>query len=200
MRAQNLKRGVHVREEGRQVGTEAAILEIVESRYAPTGGDTLEELRRGLVGVDAGRGEQADQAIGFHQAQGAFHEERVEIDVAAAQQGKVAGGAHQAAQAIGAGLGGVELRRKGIALGAQFLDGAAARRRGGRAGEVRRAGGEPLDLLQLDAVPRRIADDGVEATLWFGSPATCPRRRERRLPSGEMSPGRRWFWRAARGW
>ena len=67
----------------------------------------------------------------------------------------MAGGAHQLAQAVGAGFSAASK------LGARadhsvhaILDGVPARCRGGRAGEFRRAGGEPLHLLQLDAVPR----------------------------------------------
>ena len=65
----------------------------------------MEEAGGGAVGVDAGRGEQADEAAGFDEAQGAFDEEGVEVDVAAAEQGVVAGGADDLAEAVGAGLG-----------------------------------------------------------------------------------------------
>ena len=45
---------------------------------------------------------------GFDEAQGAFDEEGIEVDVAAAKQGIVAGGADDLAQTVGAGLGLVE--------------------------------------------------------------------------------------------
>ena len=41
-------------------------------------------------------------------AHGALDEQRVEVDVAAAQQGVVPGAAHQFAERVGARLGGVE--------------------------------------------------------------------------------------------
>lgn len=46
---------------------------------------------------------------------------------------------------------------------AQLLDAAAAGGGGGSKGQLRRAGGKPFDLLQFDAVPGWVADDGVEA-------------------------------------
>ena len=98
---------VDVGEEGRQVRSEAAILEVEQAGDAPAGGDGLEELGGGLVGVDAGRREQAHEAVGLDQAQGALDEQGVEVDVAAAQQGVVAGRADHAAEALGAFLGGV---------------------------------------------------------------------------------------------
>ena len=64
---------------------------------------------------------------------------------------------------FGAELGGVEFGGERIALIAQLLDAAAAGGGCGGEGQVRRAGGEPFDFLQLDAVPGRVADDGVEA-------------------------------------
>ena len=44
-----------------------------------------------------------------------------------------------------------------------MLDAAAAGGSGGGKGQFRRTGGKPFDLLQLDAVPGGVADDGVEA-------------------------------------
>ena len=130
---------------------------------AAGGGYGLEEAGGGLVGVDAGGGEQTHQAAGFDQAQGAFDEEGVEVDVAAAQQGIVAGGADDLAQAVGAGLGLVEGLGQRVALLAQAFDALATSGGGGGAGELGIAGGEPFDFLELDAVPGWIADDGVEA-------------------------------------
>ena len=103
-----LEARVDVGEEGRLVGAEATVLEVVDAGDAAGGGDGLEEAGGGLVGVDAGGGEQADEAAGFDEAQGAFDEEGIEVDVAAAEQGVVAGGADDLTQAVGAGLGLVE--------------------------------------------------------------------------------------------
>ena len=77
----------------------------------------------------------------------------------------MAGGADDLTQAVGAGLGLVEGLGQWIALLAQAADAFAAGGGGGGAGQVGIAGGEPFDFLELDAVPGRIADDGVEAAL-----------------------------------
>ena len=160
-----LKSGVDVGKEGRLVGSEAAVLEVVDAGDAARGGDGLEEAGGGLVGVDAGGGEQADQAVWFDQAQGPFDEERIQIYVAAAQQGVVAGGADDLAQAVGARFGFVEGLGQRIAGFPQAADFSTAGGGGGGAGQLGIAGGEPFDFLELDAVPGRIADDGVEAAL-----------------------------------
>ena len=76
----------------------------------------LEEAGGGLIGVDAGRGEQADDAVRFDQTHGTFDEEGVEVDVAAAQKRVLAGTADELAEAVGAQLGGVEFGRQRIAL------------------------------------------------------------------------------------
>ena len=155
--------GVDIREEGRKVCSETTVFEVEEAADAAAGGDGFEEAGGGLVGVDAGGGEQADNAVGFGQAHGALDEEGVEVDVAAAEQGVVGGSADELAEAVGAQFGGVEIGGEGVALVAQLLDAAAAGGGGGGEGEIRRAGGKPFDLLELDAVPGRVADDGVEA-------------------------------------
>ena len=148
---------MNVREE------DLAVFEIEEAADAAAGGDGFEEAGGGLVGVDAGGDEEADDAVGFGQAHGALDEEGVEVDVAAAEKWVVVGGADELAEAVGAQFGGVEIGGEGVALLAQLLDAAAAGGGGGGEGEIRGAGGEPFDLLQLDAVPGRVADDGVEA-------------------------------------
>ena len=81
------------------------------------------------------------------------------------QQGVVAGGADDLAEAVGAGLGLVEGCGQRVVLLAQAFDALAAGGGGGGAGEIGIAGGEPFDFLELDAVPGGIADDGVEAAL-----------------------------------
>ena len=174
---------MHVFEERRQIGAEATILKIVQPGNAPAGGNRLEELGGGQIGVDAGWGEQADQALGLDQAHGALHEERIEVYVAAAQQGIVAGSPHQSAQTVGAPFGVIEISGQRIALGVRnSLNGGPARRRRGGAGEFRRAGGEPLHLLQLDAVPGRVADHGVESAARVGVLPLFPHPGKGRLP------------------
>ena len=114
-----LEAGVDVGEEGRQVGTQTAVLEVVDAGDAAGGGDGLEEAGGGAVGVDAGGGEEADEAVGLDEPEGAFDEEGVEVDVATAEQGVVAGGANDLAETVGAGLGPVKgVRPVGRAAGA----------------------------------------------------------------------------------
>ena len=62
MRAQNLKAGIHVREERRQVCSEAAVLKIEQAAHPSARGNGLEEAGRGLVGVNARRREQAHES------------------------------------------------------------------------------------------------------------------------------------------
>ena len=112
MRAQNLKRESTSGKKGGRFCSEAAVLEVEQAADAAAGGYGFEEAGGGLVGVDAGGGEQADDAVRFDQAHGTFDEERVEVDVAAAQQRIVAAGAYQLAEAVGAQLGGVEFGRQ----------------------------------------------------------------------------------------
>ncbi len=93
-RAQNLKtRDVHVREEG-GICSEPAVLEVEQAGDASAGGDGLEEVGGGLVGVDAGGREQSDEAIRLDQGHRPLDEQRVEVDVTAAEKGIVAGGAN----------------------------------------------------------------------------------------------------------
>ena len=80
----------------------------------------MEKGGGGLIGEDAGGGEQADDAVGSGKAHGALDEEGVEVDVAAAEQRVVAGGADELAEAVGAQLGGVEFGGERIAFVAQF--------------------------------------------------------------------------------
>ena len=142
-----LERGVDVFEE------DLPVLEVVDAGDAAGGGDGLEEAGGGAVGVDAGGDEEADEAVGFDEAEGAFDEQRIEVDVAATQQGVVTGGADDLAEAVGAGLGCVKGLGQWIALLAQAPDALAAGGGGGGAGQFGIAGGEPFDFLELDAVP-----------------------------------------------
>ena len=164
-----------------------AVLKVEQAADASAGGDRFEEAGGGLVGVDAGGGEQADDAVGLDQVHGALDEERIEVDVAAAEQRVVAAGADQLAEAVGAQLGGVEVGGQRIALIAQLFNAATAGGCGRGKRQSGRAGGEPFDLLQLDAVPGRVADDGVEAAERPVIPASRARRRGRRPASGENS-------------
>ena len=183
MRAQNLKRESTSGKNGGRSVPRRRFSKVVQPGDAAAGGNGLEEFCRGLVGVDAGRGEQADQTLGLDQAHGALHEERIEVYVAAAQQWIVAGGPHQPAQMLSARCFGViEISGQRIALRTQFANGGSARRRRGGAGEFRRAGGEPLHFLQLDAVPGRVADHGVESAARVGVLPLFPHPGKGRFP------------------
>ena len=76
------------------------------------------------------------------------------------------GRADEPAELVGALLGGVELGDQGRSPFPQLPYARPSRGGRRRSRQLRVAGREPLDLLQLDAVPRRIADHGVESALW----------------------------------
>ena len=114
--------------------------QIEQATDAAAGGYGFEEAGGGLIGVDAGGREQADDAVRFDQAHGTFDEEGVEVDVAAAQKRVLAGTADELAEAVGAQLGGVEFGRQRVALVAQLLDAAAAGGSGGGKGQFRGSG------------------------------------------------------------
>ena len=97
-------------------------------------------------------------------------------------KGVVAGRADELAQPIGALLGGVEVGDERRSLFPQFPDARPSRGGGGRPRQGRVAGGEPLDLLQLDAVPGRIADHGVESALRTVVLPAAPHARKGGLP------------------
>ena len=84
-RAQNLKRESTSGKNGGKVCSEPAVLEVEQAGDASAGGDGLEEVGGGLVGVDAGGREQSDEAIRLDQAHRPLDEQRVEVDVATAE-------------------------------------------------------------------------------------------------------------------
>ena len=83
-------------------------------------------------------------------------------------------------------LGRVEVGGQWIVLFAELLDGGAPRCCGWGACQLGGAAREPLDLLQLDAIPRRIADHRVEAAFWLIALPVLPHARERGLPVQEV--------------
>ena len=152
-----LEARVHVRKQA------LAVLEVEQRAQPPAGADAAKELGRALVGGDAAGGEQRHQPAGLHQRLRTLDEQAVEVDVAAAQQRVVAGLGQHAGVGLGA-LGGLRVfgRQRGVLVlqrGDQGLAVGGARL-GGDGGV---ALGKPLDLLQLDAVPRRVAQHHVEA-------------------------------------
>ena len=114
--------GIHVWKERWQVSSEAAVFEVEKATHPSAGGNGFEEAGRGLVGVNARRGQQAHKAIRLDQAHGPLDEQRVQVDVAAAEQRVVAGSANHLPELLCALLGVVELSRKGRSLIPQALN------------------------------------------------------------------------------
>ena len=92
------------------------ILEIKQAGNAPCSGDRFEESGGGFVGIDTGRSEQTDDAVGLDEVHGTLHEKRVKVDVASTEQRIVAGVANPLAQLIRPLLRRVEFLHKGISL------------------------------------------------------------------------------------
>ena len=67
--------GVDVGKVGRQLSSQTTVLEVEDAADAAAGGYGFEEAGGGLVGVDAGGGEQADDAVRFDHTHGTFDEE-----------------------------------------------------------------------------------------------------------------------------
>ena len=79
--------GVHIWEEWRQIGFRTAVLEIKQATHTSAWENGLEESGRGFVGVDARGREQADKTIRLNQVHCTLDEQRIQVDVACAQQG-----------------------------------------------------------------------------------------------------------------
>ena len=139
------------------------VLKVVQRPQPPLGRHGAEEGRGGLVRSDAGRGQQADEAVRLHQAHGPLHEQGVQVEVAAAEQRIVAAAPRHAQGGVDALVGGLEGRAQGVAGVLQFLDHALAVGGALRQGDGRPSRREPLHLLHLHALPRRVAHQGVKA-------------------------------------
>ena len=163
----------------------SAVLEVEEAADAAAGGYGFEEAGGGLIGVDAGRGEQADDAVRFDQTHGTFDEEGVEVDVAAAQQRIVAGTADEAGR--GGRRAAWRRRIRTVASGSPWSRSCSLmpRRRAAAVGaraSFRRAGGEPFDLLQLDRSQGGLPMTSVEAADWLVILPAVPDARESGFP------------------
>ena len=158
------------------------ILKVKQSGHAPAGGHGLEKFGSGLIGVDTRRREQTHQAVGFEQIHGTLHEQRVQVDVATAEQGVVAGGPNHPAQAFGLFLGRVELVCNQRPLLSYPLNGHLSRRGGRRERNVRVASRKPFHFLKFDAVPGRVADHRVKAARRADVLPMTPHPRKGRLP------------------
>ena len=98
------------------------------------------------------------------------------------EQGVMAGRAQQPAELVGPLLSRVELARKRVSLLVKQVDSGASRCGSRGVRYVRGPHGEPLDFLQLDAVPRRVADYRVETALRMDVLPSLPDPGESGLP------------------
>ena len=90
MRGAEFEAGVDVGKVRRQLSSQATVLEVEQATDAAAGGHGFEEAGGGLIGVDAGGCQQANDAVRFDQTHGTFDEEGIEVNVAASQQRVVA--------------------------------------------------------------------------------------------------------------
>ena len=156
-------------EAGMDIGKKHLLVLEVEQGAEPAGGrDALEKRRRAFVRRNAAGRQQGHQPIRPHQALRALDKQAVEVDIAAAQQRIVA----RFGQHPGMGLGtlhgalivGPQRRLFTLQLGDQAL--AVGRTR--LVGNRRLTLGKPLHLLQLDAVPGRVAQHHIKAAAAIG--------------------------------
>ena len=172
----------------------AAVLEIIERPQPAFRRHASEEAGGGLVRGDAGGHQQADHALRLRQRHRALDEQAVEVHVAAGEQRVIAAGSRHAGPVRRPRAGPREiadergLRPAGLRP-LQRGDHAPALGGALRAGDLRAAGREPLDLLQLHPVPGRVADHGVEAALRFGALPARPDAGEGDLPVQEALLG-----------
>ena len=179
-----LERRVLIREE------HSPVLEVVQHPQPTLRRHAPEETRRRLVGGDARRHDQSYQAVRPDQRQRPLNEQRVEVDVAAGQQRVDAASAGDAGGGLGALRRVAVLVRQRVAGLLQGRDHPPAVGRARLPRDLRTPSGEPLDLLQLHAVPGRIADHGVEAATPRGGVPVGPHAGERGLPVEEALFGR----------
>ena len=130
-------------------GGNLPVLEVEQARQAATGGNRLEEPRRGLVGVYPRRREQPHEAVRLDEVHRPLDEQRVEVDVAAPQQRVVAGCPDKLAEAVRLVLRRVELVSEWVPALSESADTGAPLGRGRCQGQLRRASREPLHLLEL---------------------------------------------------
>ena len=157
-----LEAAVHVGKEGWRIVAGTPVFEIIQRPQPPLRRHALEEPCRCFVGGDARRGEKSDHAVGLHDAHGALDEQGVEVHVATGQQRIVAAVARHADRSHSALTGFGEVAGKRVSGLLQIGDHAFAVGGAWGQGDLAAPRREPLDLLQLHPVPRRIADHGVE--------------------------------------
>ena len=161
------------------------VLEVVQRPQAALGRDRAEEGGGGLVGGDAGRGQQTDHSPRADERHRPLHEQGVEVHVAAGQPGIVAARARHPEGGIGPLVRPLEVGGERISAAAQRPDHALAVRGALGVGDLRAAGGEPLHLLELHPVPGRVADDRVEAPVPLDRIPIRPDARKGDLPVEE---------------
>ena len=96
--------------------------------------------------------------------------------------------ADQVAEPVCPFLGGVELGCKRHSLISQFLYAGPPGGRSRSQGQLRGTGCEPFHLLQLDAIPGWVADDGIKASFRVDVLPMAPHPWKGRLPMQEVFP------------
>ena len=159
----------------------APVLEVEQAGERSGLHHVLEEELGRVVGGDAG-GQHASGAAPFvHDVPHRFGEDGVQVDVAPAAQGITAGVAHQMAPTLGFAQVVEEAPVEGEVIRLQRLDHPLARGGGGGVRDLRLALREPFLFLELDLLPRRVAEHAVEA-------AVLEHFREREIPMEEPIP------------
>ena len=125
----------------------------------------LEEELGGVVGGDAGGQDAADAAPVVQQAAHALGEDGIDVDVAPAAERVATAVAQEVAFALGLARVFEELPIEAGVAALERLDQPLAGGSVGRVGDLGAALGKPLLLLELHALPRRIAEHAVEAAL-----------------------------------
>ena len=161
------------------------VLEIQQRGQPPRGGDAFEKGAGTLVRGDPGRREQPYDALVIHQALRPFHEQRIQVHVAAGQQRILAAVPRDPGGGLSPVPGLLVLQPQTIARFFQLTDQPLAVSGADGVGDLRLARGEPFHFLELHPIPRRIADDGVETALRLAAVQMTPNRGKRDGPGQE---------------
>lgn len=139
------------------------ILKIKQAHQRRPIDDVLEEELGGVVSGNAARNDATHATRRGHAVAHRLGEHGVEIHIATPAQRIATRFAHEGARSFGGADIVEELREQFGALIFEFLDHPAADGRVGGVGDFWHALREPLLLLQLHALPRRVAQNAVEA-------------------------------------
>ena len=158
------------------------ILEVVERPQPSLGRNTLEEPRCRLVGGDTRWSEKPDHAVRFYDGHSPLDKERIEVYVAAGQQGIISAGSRHAGCSHRTVAGRCEVMCQRIANLLKIGDHALAVGRALGQGDLAPPRCEPLDLLQLHPVPGWITDHGIEPAMDPVAFPLRPHARKHHLP------------------